>query len=69
MAQIKIEVDRGFGWQVRQEGAADVSADDLAAQLLALSIQYPHRAVLDGVLVAEARRPHGARGKVLVVRH
>ena len=69
MAQIKIEVDRGCGWQVRQEGDADLTADDLAATLMALSIQYPHRAYLDGVLVAEAQRPHGARGKAKMVRH
>lgn len=69
MAHIRIEVDRGYGWQVRQEGTADLTADDLAASILALSIQYPHRAYLNGALVAKTQRPHGARGNAKLVRH
>ena len=37
--------------------------------LPAYAIQYPHRAFIDGVLIAEAQRPHGRRGKVRMVRH
>lgn len=70
MAHVVIETDRGMGWEVRQAGAIDfITASELATYLRALAIQYPHRAFLDGILVAEARRPHGRRGKVLVVRH
>ncbi len=69
MAQIRIEMDRGMGWEVRQEGAADVTADALAASLPSYAIQYAHRAFIDGVLIAEAQRPHGARGKARLVRH
>jgi hypothetical protein len=54
---------------VRQEGAVDVTADALAGMLPGYAIQYPHRAFIDGNLVAEARRPHGRRGKAVLVRH
>lgn len=69
MAHIVIEMDRGMGWEVRQEGESPVTADDLANLLPSYAIQYPHRAFIAGNLVAEARRPYGRRGKVLVVRH
>lgn len=69
MAQVRIEMDRGTGWEVRQEGVADVTADALAGTLAAYAIQYPHRAFIDGALIAEAQRPHGLRGKVRMVRH
>jgi hypothetical protein len=69
MAQIRIEMDRGMGWEVRQEGAADITADALVAMLPGYAIQYAHRAFIDGVLIAEAQRPHGVRGKARLVRH
>lgn len=69
MAHVVIEMDRGMGWEVRQEGESPVTADDLANLLPSYAIQYPHRAFIAGNLVAEAQRPHGRRGKVLVVRH
>lgn len=69
MASIRIEMDRGNGWEVRQEGETTVTADDLTAMLPRYAIQYPHRAFIDGVLIAEAQRPHGTRGKVRLVRH
>jgi hypothetical protein len=47
---------RAGAWTVRQEGDADVTAADLAAQLPAYAIQYPHRAFLDGELVADQPR-------------
>ena len=69
MANIRIEMDRGAGWEVRQEGSAEgVTARDLVDYLPAFAIQYPHRAFLDGVLVAEAQRPHGRRGKTRIVQ-
>jgi len=69
MAQVRIEMDRGAGWEVRQEGVADVTADALADMLPSYAIQYPHRAFLNGDLVATATRPHGQRGKVRMLRH
>jgi hypothetical protein len=58
MAQVRIEIDRGKGWECRQEGFAACTADDVAAMLPAYAIQYPHRAWLDGVVVANAE-PQG----------
>lgn len=69
MAQVRVEMDRGAGWEVRQEGECDVTAAALADMLTDYAIQYPHRAFLDGALVAEALLPHGLRGKVRLVRH
>jgi hypothetical protein len=69
MAHLVIEMDRGMGWEVRSQGDANgVDAAALVEYLPAFAIQYPHRAFLDGVLVAEAQRPHGRRGKVVVVK-
>jgi hypothetical protein len=69
MAHVVIEMDRGMGWEVRQEGAIDVTADALADMLPGYAIQYPHRAFIDGALIVEAKRPFGRRGKAVLVRH
>lgn len=69
MANVRIEMDRGMGWEIRQEGVVDVTADALADLLPGYAIQYPHRAFIDGALIAEAHRPHGRRGKAVLVRH
>lgn len=69
MAHVIVEMDRGAGWETRQEGDIDITADQLAAQMPHYAITYPHRAFLDGVLIAEAQRPYGRRGKVRMVRH
>lgn len=68
MAHIRIEMDRGDGWEVRAEGpwtprpqnpssqwteAKPPLNEEIVALLVAYAIQYPHRAFLDGVLVAE----------------
>lgn len=52
MAHVKIEMDRGAGWETRQEGEADVSEGFLRDMLPRYAIQYPHRVWRDGVLVA-----------------
>lgn len=57
MAQVRIEMDRGNGWEVRVECEAPVTAEQIAGQIAAYAIQYKHRAFLDGVLVAEAAPP------------
>ncbi len=59
MAQVVVEMDRGCGWEVRQQGAAAVTAEALAAMLPGYAIQYPHRAILDGKIVGEALPPVG----------
>ena len=69
MAHVKIEMDRGAGWETRNEGDITITADQLAAQMPHYAIQYAHRAFLDGALIAEAQRPHGRRGKAVLVRH
>lgn len=65
MAHIRIELDRGAGWQLRQEGNMPLSADQLAALLPGYCSQYPHRALIDGRVVAEVRRPRYLASKVL----
>lgn len=69
MAHVVIEMDRGNGWEVRQEGEADVTADDLASRALSYSISFPHRFFLDGTLIASTARPHGLHGKARLTRH
>jgi hypothetical protein len=51
---IRIEMDRGAGWELRSEGDADATVDHVREQLDAYAIQYPHRAWVDGELVATA---------------
>jgi len=53
MAHVKIEMDRGNGWEVRQEGDCEIAADALVAMLPQYAIQYPHRASIDGVVVGQ----------------
>jgi hypothetical protein len=65
MAQIRIEMDRGEGWQTRQEGEMDLNADALAAHLPSYCSQYPHRAFLDGKLVAEVTKPRYLKSTVV----
>ncbi len=55
MAQVRIEMDRGMGWEVRQEGEVAVTAEALVGMLPAYCVQYPHRALLDGVVVGECK--------------
>lgn len=52
MAQFRIEVDRGNGWQIRA-GGAGATVEQIVAVLPSYCLQYPHRAYVDGVLVAE----------------
>ena len=61
MASVRIEMDRGNGWEVRQEGEADMTTEAVVALLPAYAIQYPHRAFVDGVLVREAQPTRGRK--------
>lgn len=68
MASIKIEMDRGNGWEIRAECEAAVTADQLADMLTMYAIQYPHRAFFNGALIATAKPVRGkGRGKVVRV--
>jgi hypothetical protein len=67
MANIRIEMDRGIGWEIRQEGDAAVTAAELVAMLPAYTLSYPHRAFLDGALIANSDRKRN--GRVVITRH
>lgn len=56
---LRIELDRGFGWETRAEGPipADTAAEVIRNQVDRCCIQHPHRALVDGVEVY-------ARGKL-----
>jgi hypothetical protein len=56
MRTLRIEMHRGHGWQLRAEGKvpAEVTAEQITRDLQAYAIQYPHRALLDGVEIARA---------------
>ncbi len=64
MPHIRIEMDRGAGWELRAEGdVPEAEPDRVRADLLAYAVLYPHRGYLDGQLVGEAqpvRRKGGA---------
>lgn len=67
MPHFKIEMDRGRGWEIRTQGDhADASVNYLVSILPAYAVGYPHRAYLDGKLVAEIVKPRGANSKVIV---
>ena len=66
MASILIEIDRGFGWQVRNKGVCEATADQVAAQLGRYTVGN-HRAYIDGVLVASSEQRRN--GCVTVTRH
>lgn len=67
MAHIVIEMDRGMGWEVRQQGTVDVTAQQVADMLPAYTLEYPHRAFINGTLVASSERRRN--GRVIVTRH
>jgi hypothetical protein len=56
MHTLRIEMNQGHGWQLRAEGKipAEVTAEQIERNLQDYAIQYPHRAMLDGVEIARA---------------
>jgi hypothetical protein len=56
MRTLRIEMNRGHGWQLRAEGKVptEVTLEQITRDLQAYAIQYPHRALLDGVEIARA---------------
>jgi len=67
MAMLKIETDRGYGWQVRAEGEvpAGTSLDTIKDQTLRCALNGPSRAWLDGELVFECKKLTAKQGKAL----
>jgi hypothetical protein len=51
---LTIEMDRGQGWEVRAEGKipANTTTASITQNLRAYAIQYPHRALVNGRIVA-----------------
>jgi hypothetical protein len=56
MRTLRIEMHRGRGWQLRAEGkiSVEITTEQIERDLQEYAIQYPHRALLDGVEVARA---------------
>ena len=54
MRTLRIEMNRGHGWELRAAGKipADVTAEQIQRDLREYAIQYPHRALIDGKEVA-----------------
>ena len=52
MAHLRIEMDRGNGWELRSEGACDANVTRIKLALAAYGVQYVHRALVDGAEVA-----------------
>jgi hypothetical protein len=54
MRTLRIEMNRGRGWELRAEGRipADITVEQIEHDLHAYAVQYRHRALLDGVEVA-----------------
>lgn len=58
MATLRIETDRGYGWQVRQEGeiSDSITIDEISAQVSRMSLNGNTRAFLNGEIVAESAK-------------
>ena len=56
MRLLRIEMNRGRGWELRAEGRipASVTIERIERELEAYAIQYPHRALLDGTEVVQS---------------
>lgn len=67
MATLRIEQDRGYGWQVRTEGeiADSTTLDAIKAQAARLALNGPTRAYLNDELVAESKKLTAKQAKAL----
>ena len=56
MRTLRIEMYRANSWQLRGEGkiSAEVTVEQITHELQEYAIQFPHRALIDGVEVARA---------------
>jgi hypothetical protein len=75
VAHIWIEMDRGDGWELHQEGEADITAEQLRQRLPTYCSRYKARAFLNGFLIGEAfpicgelasDRTHGISGSSMI---
>ena len=59
MRLLRIEMNRGRGWELRAEGRipADITLEQIKRDLVNYAIQYEHRALLDGKEVAHVPAP------------
>ena len=55
MKQVRIEIDRGKGWETRFLGMFQIAPEEVASHVAAYAVEYPHRGFLDDALVAEVR--------------
>lgn len=57
MATLRIEMDRGMGWEVRGEGQVpdDITDERVREEVDRYCLQYPHRGFLNGRLVHEGK--------------
>lgn len=67
MTTLRIELDRGFGWQVRGEGEipADTSIEAVKAQAARCALNGKVRAFLDGEQVFECKKLTAKQAKAL----
>jgi hypothetical protein len=50
---MRIEMDRGAGWELRSEGAVTATTEQAAAQISAYAYSdHAHRILLDGTVIA-----------------
>jgi hypothetical protein len=63
MTTLRIEMDRGNGWELRGEGEipTETTVERIRQELVLYCSQYAHRALLDGAEVARARRARNGR--------
>ena len=71
MRTLRIEMNRGHGWELRAEGKipAEVTIEQIRRDLQEYAIQYPHRALVDGVEVGRAGaevKPRSAEDEALL---
>ena len=54
MRTLRIEMHRAHAWQLRAEGKIpdEITAEQVTRDLQEYAVQFPHRALLDGVEVA-----------------
>lgn len=64
---LRIDLDRGYGWQVRAEGPipADTALDAIKDQAMRCALNGPVRAVLDGVEVFACKKLTNKQVKAL----
>lgn len=58
---LRIEMDRGNGWELRAEGPSESTMAQVKAALPGYAIKYPHRALIEGHLIVA---PVGGRLEV-----